>query len=313
MQVEYEGQIYDFPEDTNDEVIFSFLLQNNKEYPEENQNQPTVDEEPLSQEPEFVDRINNPENYPVIDNPDGSFSTHRMAAEVDEKGDWYVFPTIQMEGGKLNQYNDVRDALNNAKRTGNFIGFPNKQSALSYADSYKYNTKLPAFSMRKSIKNHKYYNEDYLSALSMIESTNNPNAVSTSGAVGLYQFLSKTWRNTAKAYTPELYKSYSDDRLQMLRKDPEISKYMADMLTRENAANLQKRGADTSGGSLYLAHFLGVGEASNVLTSTPNTPIEKVVSDKARKNNPNVFRNIKTTGDLIHWSSSKVKQYAPKL
>ena len=35
-------------------------------------------------EPEFLDRIQNPDKYPYITNEDGSISTHRMAAEVDE-------------------------------------------------------------------------------------------------------------------------------------------------------------------------------------------------------------------------------------
>ena len=58
---------------------------------------------PKKKQPEFVDRINNPNNYPYIKNKDGSISTHRMAAEVDEKGNWIVFPTIQFDGKKLVQ------------------------------------------------------------------------------------------------------------------------------------------------------------------------------------------------------------------
>ena len=34
--------------------------------------------------PEFVDRINNPQKYPVIWNEDGTYSTHEMAAEMTE-------------------------------------------------------------------------------------------------------------------------------------------------------------------------------------------------------------------------------------
>jgi len=60
-------------------------------------------------EPEFVDRINNPEKYPFIRNKDGSISTHRMAAEVDEKGNWYAFPTIVMlPSGELYQFEESK-------------------------------------------------------------------------------------------------------------------------------------------------------------------------------------------------------------
>ena len=39
--------------------------------------------------PEFIDRVLNPQKYPYIY---GSVSTHEMAAEVDENGNWFVFP-----------------------------------------------------------------------------------------------------------------------------------------------------------------------------------------------------------------------------
>lgn len=231
MRIDYEGQMYDFPDGTEDEVIFSFLAQNNKEY---EQTQDDV------------------------------------------------------------EYQDYVQSLDSGEP------LPPEQ---------------PSFDVqfRNQIKDYELMDKDYLHSLKWIESTDNPTAVSTSGAVGLYQFLDKTWMNTVKAYAPDFYNAYSKEELLEFRKDREISTYFADKLTRENAANLRKRGADTSGSSLYLAHFLGVGEASTVVTSVPNTPIQDAVSAKTIKNNPNVFKNIKTTGDLINWSGSKVKQYAPKL
>ena len=94
-------------------------------------------------EPEFVDRVRNNQNYPVINNPDGSVSTHRMAAESDANGNWYVFPTIQMQDGELVEYYDSRDAMDAAFKTGNILRAPNKQSALNYAEgAYKRGTGL---------------------------------------------------------------------------------------------------------------------------------------------------------------------------
>ena len=43
------------------------------------------------EQPEFIDRILNPQKYPYLKNKDGSISTHEMAAEVDEDGNWFVF------------------------------------------------------------------------------------------------------------------------------------------------------------------------------------------------------------------------------
>ena len=94
-------------------------------------------------EPKFVDRVRNNQNYPVINNPDGSVSTHRMAAESDANGNWYVFPTIQMQDGELVEYYDSRDAMDAAFKTGNILRAPNKQSALNYAEgAYKRGTGL---------------------------------------------------------------------------------------------------------------------------------------------------------------------------
>lgn len=95
-------------------------------------------------EPEFIDRSLNPQNYPVINNPDGSISSHRMAAEVDENGNWYVFPTIQMQpDGTLRQYDDAREAMKAAFMTGNILSAPNMESALQYAEGgYKVGTPM---------------------------------------------------------------------------------------------------------------------------------------------------------------------------
>jgi hypothetical protein len=90
---------------------------------------------PEEKQPEFIDRINNPQNYPFIRNDDGSISTHRMAAEVDENGNWYAFPTIVMlPSGKLYQFNSNEQAMKYALRTGNFLPMKDKDSAIKYAE-----------------------------------------------------------------------------------------------------------------------------------------------------------------------------------
>jgi len=96
--------------------------------------------------PEFLDRILNPEKYPYIKNKDGSVSTHRMAAETDERGNWYVFPTIQFDGKKLTQFKTNREAMENAMATNNFLPMASKQEALNYAEGgYKKGTALVNF------------------------------------------------------------------------------------------------------------------------------------------------------------------------
>jgi len=107
-------------------------------------------------EPEFVQRINNPAKYPYIRNNDGSISTHRMAAETDEDGNWFVFPTIQMVNGKLVQYEDNFEAMKKALKSGNFLSMPSKTDALKYAEGgYKKGTELEKF--RPSLANEAGY------------------------------------------------------------------------------------------------------------------------------------------------------------
>ena len=97
-------------------------------------------------QPEFVDRINNPDKYPYIKNKDGSVSTHRMSAEVDENGNWFVFPNIQFDGKKLIQFKTNQEAMENAIATGNFLKMPSKEKAIDYArGGYKKGTALENF------------------------------------------------------------------------------------------------------------------------------------------------------------------------
>lgn len=91
-------------------------------------------------EPEYLDRARNPRKYPYIKNFDlegnlVSVSTHLMAAEVDDKGNWYVFPTIvQLEDGTLKKFEDPYEAMDFNIQRGNFKMFKNKEKALKYAE-----------------------------------------------------------------------------------------------------------------------------------------------------------------------------------
>lgn len=104
---------------------------------------------PLSKpiEPEFIDRINNPHKYPFITNDDGSYSTHRMAAEVDEEGNWYAFPTIvRLDDGELYEFEDNYSALQYNLRKGNFLSMADQKEAIDYAKGgYKLGTALETY------------------------------------------------------------------------------------------------------------------------------------------------------------------------
>jgi hypothetical protein len=84
-------------------------------------------------------------DQPFIENQDGTRSTHRMAAEKDEYGTGWAFPTIvQLDNGSLHHFEDHGDALKWNINRGEAVPFGNdKDSALRFAEgAYKQGTPL---------------------------------------------------------------------------------------------------------------------------------------------------------------------------
>ena len=83
----------------------------------------------------FVDRIINPDKYPVIKNNDGSYSTHLMAyGEVDGKN--IAYPTL-FYNQKTNSLYKPDDPVAEALKTGNFIPFNKPEDAEWFTKNYK--------------------------------------------------------------------------------------------------------------------------------------------------------------------------------
>lgn len=87
----------------------------------------------------FVQRILNPDKFPVMENPDGTTSSHQMASwEMDGKG--IVAPTIFYDEntGKLFK---PEDPLQEAMKRGEYIQFNDPQEAERFAaNEYKIGT-----------------------------------------------------------------------------------------------------------------------------------------------------------------------------
>jgi hypothetical protein len=80
----------------------------------------------------FVARITNPGDWPVVQNPDGSYSSHRMSsAEGDGRG--YAFPTL-FYNKETNSLYKPENPMAEARKTGEFIEFPNPQAAERFAE-----------------------------------------------------------------------------------------------------------------------------------------------------------------------------------
>ena len=97
--------------------------------------------------PNFIQRANDP-NMTYIEylNNEGKTvrSSHLLNAEVDQNGDWFVFPSIQEIDGKLHWFKDVREAMDSAIKHNDILPFgKNEEEALEFAEFYK--TIYPAF------------------------------------------------------------------------------------------------------------------------------------------------------------------------
>lgn len=81
----------------------------------------------------FEQRVLNPNKHPVINNSDGSVSTHKMSyGEVD--GKYVAFPTIvQGYDGNLQELSG-RDAFDYAMKNKEYRQFDNEKAAASYAE-----------------------------------------------------------------------------------------------------------------------------------------------------------------------------------
>ena len=153
---------------------------------------------------------------------------------------------------------------------------------------------------------------DYLMAQAQIESGMNPRAEArTSSASGLYQFIDQTWLATMDRHGERL--GYGDmaraietrggrasvtdpamrDAIMQLRFDPQASSLMAGALATDNRAALQGvLGRDPDASELYLAHFLGAGDAARFLSVLTTDPDKSAVAllPRAAAANRAIFR-----------------------
>lgn len=134
---------------------------------------------------------------------------------------------------------------------------------------------------------------EYLLSAAKMESNFNPQAAaSTSSAKGLFQFIDQTWLGTVKEAGNALgYGKYADaisksesgsysvadpaakEEILKLRDDPAAASAMAGVLTQSNSFKLTGAiGRRPTDAELYMAHFMGVGGATKLITSAENNP-----------------------------------------
>jgi len=133
---------------------------------------------------------------------------------------------------------------------------------------------------------------EYLLAQARLESGLRPNAKArTSSATGLFQFIESTWLSTMKRHGPSLglgdvaasiqrsgnshYVADPTTRKSILdlRKDPQIASLMAGALAQDNRSSIAPvLGREPQATELYMAHFLGAGDARRFLSELYRDP-----------------------------------------
>lgn len=126
-----------------------------------------------------------------------------------------------------------------------------------------------------------------------------------SSATGLGQFIASTWLRMFKQYFPDRAAGLSDAMILELRKDAEISREMVGLYLRENAEHLAKANIAITDANLYLAHFLGPGGATKLLSSAPGTTANEVLGADQIASNRSILDG-KTREEIIAWAQRKV-------
>ncbi len=144
------------------------------------------------------------------------------------------------------------------------------------------------------------------------ESGANPSAVNpNSSAAGVGQFINSTWLSVIKKYRPDIAAGHSDSQLLALRtsKTPEavaLNREMVGRYAEDNGRSLQAAGVPVNDATLYLAHFLGPGDAAKVAKADAAQPVAGLVNSASLAANREVFSKNPTAGDLVAWAGRKV-------
>lgn len=135
---------------------------------------------------------------------------------------------------------------------------------------------------------------DQMLRVAAMESGGNPNAVSGTGAVGVFQFTSA---------------AASDYGLSN-RFDADANIEAGMLMTKANSKKLQQSGLTVAGDSataIYLAHQIGPGGAREVLSVSPSTPVSKLSASTQKNIRRNFGGSSKTVGEYISANSQALE------
>ena len=176
------------------------------------------------------------------------------------------------------------------------IGETFKASGKEAKNSQATSTKLPNNAVGQALgaaAQRHGVNPDVIASITKIESNFNPRAKNpNSSARGLGQFINSTGRQYG-------LKNDGSDSIQA--QSDALARFTKDNIT-VLKRNLKR---DPTPGEVYLAHFAGVGRAQAIGRASDNTPISKVLSQKAIAANRSILQG-KTVGQVKAWAARKM-------
>lgn len=144
--------------------------------------------------------------------------------------------------------------------------------------------------------------DETLNRIIQIESAGNPNAKApTSSAAGLGQFILGTWNATVKKHRPDLFKNGAAPS----RVGTATAALQLEMLARFTEDNANALGAGFTDGDLYLAHFLGLGDARKLCRAPSGDAASAHVSAAAVAANRSILSN-KTCAQVRAWAQASL-------
>ncbi|MBJ7534842.1 hypothetical protein JDN40_12065 [Rhodomicrobium vannielii ATCC 17100] len=127
-----------------------------------------------------------------------------------------------------------------------------------------------------------------------------------SSALGPYQFIESTFLDVVKRNLPDLAAGKNDFEILALRTDYAVSRTVALLFTRENAAALAEKNQPATPANLRLAFFAGAATALKVLEAEPEERVSGILSDAAVRANP--FLAAMTARQLIERSAREAER-----
>jgi len=149
--------------------------------------------------------------------------------------------------------------------------------------------------------------DDTLNRIIQIESAGNPSAKApTSSAAGLGQFIKATWLNTVSKHRPDLMRGKTPEQVAALRVGPDNAALQLEMLARFTEDNARELGPGLTDGDLYLAHFLGIGDARRLFRAPPGDLASHHVTAAAVAANKSILQD-KTCGQVRAWAQASME------